>query len=121
MAILPLATGFCLVPQRRSVADARYGLQPVVCLLESRQSQRRALESASRNEMLIRGPSRRNAFHNKFGEKEAKEVIDVLVSSGLAEAGYTFFNLDGVYFLLCNNVESVRHHSEVAKAACKQG
>ncbi|KAK9812150.1 hypothetical protein WJX73_000379 [Symbiochloris irregularis] len=35
-----------------------------------------------------------NAFHEFFTEKDAFETIDYLVSSGLVEAGYTYFNLD---------------------------
>lgn len=38
---------------------------------------------------------RRNAFHEMFTEKDAFETIDYLVSSGLVDAGYTYFNLDG--------------------------
>ncbi len=36
-----------------------------------------------------------NAFHEEIDEGLARESADLLISTGLAAAGYTYFNLDG--------------------------
>ena len=50
----------------------------------------------------------RNAFHENFGEVEARQTIDTLVSSGLVEAGYDYFNLDGDILLILLVTASAR-------------
>lgn len=37
-----------------------------------------------------------NAFHEDIDEELARESAELLISTGLAAAGYTYFNLDGV-------------------------
>lgn len=36
-----------------------------------------------------------NAFHEEIDETMIRESAEILISSGLAAAGYTYFNLDG--------------------------
>ena len=36
-----------------------------------------------------------NAFHEDIDEELARESAELLISTGLAAAGYTYFNLDG--------------------------
>lgn len=36
-----------------------------------------------------------NAFHEEIDETMVRESAEILISSGLAAAGYTYFNLDG--------------------------
>ena len=36
-----------------------------------------------------------NAFHDQIDEALVRETADALVSTGLAEAGYVYVNLDG--------------------------
>ena len=36
-----------------------------------------------------------NAFHEDIDETMVRESAEILISSGLAAAGYTYFNLDG--------------------------
>lgn len=36
-----------------------------------------------------------NAFHEEIDEQMVRESAEILISSGLAAAGYTYFNLDG--------------------------
>lgn len=36
-----------------------------------------------------------NAFHEEIDEKMVRESAEILISSGLAAAGYNYFNLDG--------------------------
>lgn len=37
-----------------------------------------------------------NAFHEEIDETMVRESAEILISSGLAAAGYTYFNLDGM-------------------------
>jgi alpha-galactosidase len=39
-----------------------------------------------------------NAFHEEIDETMVMESAEILISSGLAAAGYTYFNLDGASF-----------------------
>lgn len=36
-----------------------------------------------------------NAFHEEIDETMVRESAEILITSGLASAGYTYFNLDG--------------------------
>lgn len=42
--------------------------------------------------------------HCAVHEDTVKELVDLLVSSGLKEAGYTYFNLDGLQLLALHRV-----------------
>ncbi|MEE0877124.1 MAG: alpha-galactosidase, partial [Fibrobacteraceae bacterium] len=35
-----------------------------------------------------------NVFHENINEKQIKEIADIMVSSGMRDAGYIYLNLD---------------------------
>lgn len=50
-----------------------------------------------------------NAFHEDIDETMVRESAEILISSGLAAAGYTYFNLDGRALPLCLLSRSLRN------------